>query len=99
MRRSRKRRIGFYGIAATVLIICLVVGFSKLSLDRKYKALQAQKTALELSIEEEEERKKEIEEYSVYVKTKKFIEDVARNVLGLTSPEDIILKEEANPEH
>ena len=38
-------------------------------------------------------KKDSIEEYSVYVKTKKFIEDVARNVLGLTSPEDVLIKE------
>ena len=31
--------------------------------------------------------------------TKKFIEDVARNVLGLTSPDDVLIKEgEGNPE-
>ena len=93
MRSYRKKRITFYFIALTVLIICAVVSYSRYSLDRQYEKLQEQKASLELSIAEEAERSKEIEEYSVYVKTKKFIEDVARNVLGLTSPEDVLIKE------
>ena len=93
MRTYRKKRIGFYVIAVAVLIICAVVSYSRYSFDRQYEALQEQKTELELAIAEEEARSEEIEEYSVYVKTKKFIEDVARNVLGLTSPDDILIKE------
>jgi len=93
MRTYRKKRIGFYIIAVAVLIICAVVSYSRYSLDRQYEALQQQKVALEQNIEGEEARSEEIAEYSVYVKTKKFIEDVARNVLGLTSPEDVVIKE------
>lgn len=93
MRKQRKRRIGFYIIALTVLIICAVVSYSRYSLDRKYDELMQQKTSLELSIEEEEERSKEIEEYSVYVKTMKFYIDVAKDVLGLKEKDDILIKE------
>lgn len=93
MRTYRKKRIGFYIIAVAVLIICVVVSYSRYSLDRQYEALQQQKTTLEQNIAEEKVRGEEIAEYSVYVKTKKFIEDVARNILGLTSPEDIVIKE------
>jgi len=93
MRTYRKKRIGLYIIALTVLIICAVVSYSRYSLDRRYEALQQQKASLEQSIAEEEERSKEIEEYSVYVKTKKFIEDVARDVLGLTAPDDVVIRE------
>ena len=99
MRTYRKKRIGFYIIALTVLIICAVVSYSRYTLDRRYEALQQQKSELELSIAEEQERSAEIQEYSVYVKTKKFIEDVARDILGLTSPDDIVIKEgEDRPE-
>jgi len=93
MRTYRKKRIGLYIIALTVLIICAVVSYSRYSLDRRYEALQQQKVTLEQGIAEEAERSKEIEEYSVYVKTKKFIEDVARDVLGLTAPDDVVIRE------
>lgn len=98
MRRQEKRKIGLYIIAITVLIICGVVSYSRYSLDRKYEELQRQKDALELNIAEEEDRAEEIEEYSVYVKTKKFVIDVARNVLGLTSPDDLMIKEGEQPD-
>lgn len=98
MRKQGKRRIGFYIIAITVLIICGVVSYSRYSLDRKYEELQRRKEALELNIAEEEDRAEEIEEYSVYVKTKKFVIDVARNVLGLTSPDDLMIKEGDQPD-
>ncbi len=93
MRKQRKRRIGFYIIALTVLIICAVVSFSRYSLDRKYEELLQQKASLELDIAEEKERSKEIEEYSVYVKTMKFYIDVAKDVLGLKEKDDILIKE------
>lgn len=96
MRTYRKRRIGLYVIALTVLIICAVVIFSKYKLERTYDELQQQKILLEMSIAEEEERSKEIEEYSVYVKTKRFIIDVARDILGLTDEDDVIIKEESS---
>ena len=92
MRTYRKKRIGLYIIALTVLIICAVVSYSRYSLDRRYEALQQQKVTLEQGIAEEAERSKEIEEYSVYVRTKKFVKDFAREILGLTDPDDIIIK-------
>ena len=96
MRTNRNRRIGLYVIALTVLIICVVVIYSKYKLERTYNELQQQKVMLEMRIAEEEERSKEIEEYSVYVKTKRFIIDVARDVLGLTDEDDVIIKEESS---
>lgn len=96
MRTNRNRRIGLYVIALTVLIICAVVIYSKYKLERTYSELQQQKVMLEMRIAEEEERSKEIEEYSVYVKTKRFIIDVARDVLGLTDEDDVIIKEESS---
>ena len=96
MRTNRNRRIGLYVIALTVLIICAVVIYSKYKLERTYNELQQQKVMLEMRIAEEEERSKEIEEYSAYVKTKRFIIDVARDVLGLTDEDDVIIKEESS---
>lgn len=95
MSRSRKSRIGIRIIAVTVLIICGVVIYGKSTLDREYAALQQRQAELETEIGEETLREEEIEEYSVYVKTKKFIEDVARRVLGLVDPEDIVIKDKA----
>ncbi len=41
---------------------------------------------------DEEERTKKLEEYKVYVKTKQFAEEVAKEKLGLVNPDEILLK-------
>ena len=47
---------------------------------------------LEEQVREEEERTKKLEEYKVYVKTKQFAEEVAKEKLGLVNPDEILLK-------
>ena len=47
---------------------------------------------LKQEIKKEEDRKEELEQYSKYIKTKQFVELMARNKLGLVYPNEIILK-------
>ena len=95
MRKSSK--IGVFAITVAVLIICGIVLYAKLSLDSEYEDLLEQQQRLETQIADEEDRTEEIEEYSIYVKTKKFIMDVARNILGLVDSEDIVIKGTTEP--
>ena len=44
-------------------------------------------------IANEEQRTEDLNEKKVYVKTKQYIEEVARDKLGLVNPDEIILKE------
>lgn len=41
---------------------------------------------------EEEQRTKELEERKIYVQTKQYIEEVAKEKLGLVMPDEILLK-------
>ena len=41
---------------------------------------------------EQQQRQKELEEYKKYVKTKKFVEEVAKNKFGLLYPDEILIK-------
>ena len=43
-------------------------------------------------MEAEEERARELEEYKIYVKTKQYAEEVAKEKLGLVNPDEILLK-------
>ena len=47
---------------------------------------------LKQEIEDEKDRKEELEQYSKYVKTKQFVELMARNKLGLVYPNETIFK-------
>ena len=49
---------------------------------------------LEEQIEAEEKKSEEIEEYSKYVQTKKYAEEVAKDKLGLVYEDEIIFKAE-----
>lgn len=49
---------------------------------------------LEAQIEAEENKAEEIEEYSKYVQTKKYAEEVAKEKLGLVYEDEIIFKAE-----
>ena len=40
----------------------------------------------------EENRARELEEYRVYVQTKQYIEEIAKQKLGLVNPDEILLK-------
>ena len=43
-------------------------------------------------MDKEQSRAKELEEYRVYVQTKQYVEEVAKQKLGLVKPDEILLK-------
>ena len=53
---------------------------------------QAREEALMAQVAKEENRSKELEEYRIYVQTKQYIEEVAKQKLGLVKPDEILLK-------
>lgn len=90
----RKRRTGLKTITVMVLIICGIVTYSRTELDKEAAKLAKQVASLEQQIAEEEARTLQIEEQKAYVQTKKFIEEMAREKLGLVYPNEIIFEEE-----
>lgn len=78
-----------------ILIVLAVFGVSTIGgirLRQKNRTYQAREEALEESIAEEQERAAEIEELEAYTKTKKYVEDVAKDKLGLVYEDEIIFK-------
>lgn len=53
---------------------------------------QAKEQSLMRQVELEEKRAEELEEYRIYVQTKQYIEEVAKQKLGLVKPDEILLK-------
>ena len=54
----------------------------------------AQEAELERQLQQEAERAAEIEELETYVGTDEYIEDVAKEKLGLINPNEILFKAE-----
>lgn len=92
--KHKKRHTGIGTIVVVVLLICSIVSFKRFSLDSERKMSEKKLSEVKAAIKEEQERTKEIEDYKAYVQTKKYIEEVAREKLGLVYEDEIIFKSE-----
>ena len=92
-RLKRQKRSGIAGmITAMILVLLLGVAMwnGKRTLEKKNRIYEEQRESLTQQINEQ--RQKELEEYKKYVKTKKFVEEVAKNKFGLLYPDEILIK-------
>ena len=81
-------------VSAVVLLLFVVVSANSISLRAKEKAYRAQELELKEQLKEEKARTEEIKELGEYVGTDEYVEDVAREKLGLIHENEIILKAE-----
>ena len=90
--RERRKHLGAWGI---VLIVLFVFGASTVAgirLKQKNLTYQQREEALQQSIDKEEARSQEVDDLEAYTKTKKYVEDVAKDKLGLVYEDEIIFK-------
>lgn len=80
------------GISAVLLLLVAVVSVSSISLRAKNQAYIAQETELEEKIEEEEARSQEIDDLEEYVSTDEYVEQTAKDKLGLVYENEILFK-------
>ncbi len=95
-RRKKKdrwgNRLAIIGITLVVGSLAVVVNLKSTSMRKKDLEYQAREEALLKQVEQEKARANELEEYRVYVQTKQYIEEVAKQKLGLVKPDEILLK-------
>lgn len=98
MKSKRKRRlqhrISVMSISGVVLLLVVVLGVASISLQEKNRNYKAQEAELELQIQAELAREEEIAELESYVGSDEYVEDVAKDKLGLINPNEIIFKAE-----
>ena len=95
-RRRFQNRAGIVWASIVVLILVTVVSIKSIGLLQKAREYQAREQALEEQIEYETQRSDEIAEYERYTETRKYIEDTAKEKLGLVYPGEIIFKNTDN---
>jgi len=93
-RKKRQNRLGMFLVMTVVLMMLLVVTVKSVELKAKQSSYQQKEQLLTEQIKAEEDRKEEIAEYEKYTKTKKYIEEVAKDKLGLVYDGEIIFKSE-----
>lgn len=95
-RRKKKdrwgNRLAIIGITMVVASLAVVVNLKSTSMRKKDLEYQAKEEALLRQVDKEKNRANELEEYRVYVQTKQYIEEVAKQKLGLVKPDEILLK-------
>jgi cell division protein DivIC len=97
-KRHRKRRMqrhkrSVLAVSAVVLLLFVVVSANSISLKSKEKEYLGQEQDLEQQIKKEKARAEEIEALREYVGTDQYVEDIAREKLGLVHENEIVLKE------
>ncbi|RKM58811.1 septum formation initiator family protein [Butyrivibrio sp. CB08] len=95
-RRRFQNRAGIVWASIVVLILVTVVSIKSIGLMQKAREYRAREQALEEQIEYETQRSDEIAEYERYTETRKYIEDTAKEKLGLVYPGEIIFKNTDN---
>lgn len=103
MKRSKKRRnhqkiannyLGMAAIAIVVLILLVGLTMQSNNLKTRIAVYDAKAAALNQSIEDEQDRTKEIDEQKEYMQTDEYIAEVARDKLGLVKGNEIVFEEE-----
>ena len=81
-------------VSVVVIVIMIMVQVKNNELQQKIDAKNNELQLLESQIEAEKQRELEIQEYGKEVQTKGYIENIAREKLGLVYEDEILLKQE-----
>ena len=91
-RGKRQNRLGMFLVSAVVLMLLVVVTVNSITLRQKQENYLAREAELDAMIEEEELRAAELEEFRKYTQTQAYIEEVAKEKLGLVKEGEILFK-------
>lgn len=94
MSKKKQNRTAMFLIGFIVLMLVVVVTIKSTELNKRYNEYVAREEQLDKEIAAEEERANEIAEYETYTKTKAYVEDIARNKLGLVYEGEILFRDE-----
>lgn len=85
---------GMLLVTTVVIMMLIVVMVNSVELREKRASYLAREETLMQEIEAEQARTEKIEEYEKYTQTKKYVEEIAKNKLGLVYEGEIIFKDE-----
>lgn len=91
-RKKRQNRLGMFLVLMVVLMLLVVISLKSAELRQKQETYAARERVLQEQIDAEKARTEEIEEYRKYTQTKKYVEEVAKDKLGLVNEGEIIYK-------
>lgn len=90
-RKKKKGKLVTLGISLIVLFFAVIMYMQIRDSKAELKSLERQEAQLTAQLEEEKEEAQDLEERRVYVQTKKYVEEVAKQI-GFVYPDEIIYK-------
>ena len=93
-RKRQQSRFSMFLVSLVVVTILVLVGVRSAELHDKIDVKRAEAALLDEQIEAEQNRALEIEALGKEVQTKGYIEDVAREKLGLVYEDEILFKQD-----
>ena len=91
-RGKRQNRLGMFLVSVVVVMLLVVVSVNSFLLKQKQDTYKEREAELDELIAAEEQRTTELEELRKYTQTQAYIEEVAKQKLGLVKPDEILLK-------
>ena len=92
--KKKRKKKGSPAIIFIVVVFCILMGMKTFSLYQESRELSKKQEALAAKMDSEEKRREDLEELEKYMKTKKYMEEVAKNKLGLVYPNEILIQPE-----
>ena len=93
-RKRHQNRFSMFLVTLVVIMIMVAVAVQSVELEQKIEAYAAREEQLKEQIAAEDQRTQEIEEYRKYTQTKAYVEEVAKDKLGLVYEGEILFKED-----
>lgn len=93
-RKRHQNRFSMFLVTLVVVMVMTVVAVRSVGLQQKIDGKQQELALLEAQIEEEKLREASIEEFAKEVQTKGYIENIAREKLGLVYEGEILFKQD-----
>lgn len=93
-RRGNQNHFSMVLVVMVVALITAAVAMRSIELTERLEAYTAREAELNQQIETEEQRAEEIENFRKYTQTKRYVEEVAKDKLGLVYEGEILFKEE-----
>ena len=92
-RKKQHNKMAMMLITVVIMILLAVVGIKSIEMNSRVQELSETEAELNDEIKQEQARSDELDQYEKYTQTKKYVEDVAKDKLGLVHDGEILFKE------
>lgn len=91
-RKKKQNKLGMFLVMLVVFMLLLVVSINSFELKKTQVKYEEKAEKLKVEIEKEHARAYELADFRKYTQTKKYVEEIAKDKLGLIYENEIIFR-------